>query len=434
MTESQRLPWIRQPSLPRRLSVLLGALLFTRVLFLVLVPSDVVSDDINHWIDVANALNQDSNPYRTTTYLNWPPFWMQIIHFANQVAGMFGWQLVRVLQAVLVTAEAVAVASAYLLGTRLAPSHNWLRIFVVGVVANPVALLLICQHGNFDVLVGAEVVLAIGALVLFHERGRDDVALWLWACLFVGVGILTKTVPVLLVPLLLIGVRRLDWSQRMLGAVLAGAPVTLGLSIIYVLAPHGTLNNVIHYRSSSGYYGLTGLLSLTDAPAINAAYAASFPYLLLLAFLVACYKTVRMKTAPGRTIVLAGALFLLALPTLGPGYAPQYAYWYLPLLVLSYPLFEARWRVSLWITFGVVGATYLFEYGMFASHGQFALHVLRTAEIREKARELTQPGNQTLIRIPLFAAHLWLLAQGGMLLASARKRVVHPIGSPGLTV
>ena len=48
-------------------------------------------------------------------------------------------------------------------------------------------------------------------------------------------------------------------------------------------------------------------------------------------------------SASSATVLLAG-LMLAAIPALGPGYGPQYAYWYVPPLLASYLLLDDGWR------------------------------------------------------------------------------------------
>jgi len=62
-----------------------------------------------------------------------------------------------------------------------------------------------------------------------------------------------------------------------------------------------------------------------------------------------------------RTILLAG-LVLAAIPAIGPGYAPQYAYWFMPALVASYPLFDDGWRRILLVAYGIAALTFIVDY------------------------------------------------------------------------
>jgi len=42
----------------------------------------------------------------------------------------------------------------------------------------------------------------------------------------------------------------------------------------------------------------------------------------------------------GKGVKGAAGFLLAAIPALGPGYAPQYAYWYIPPLLATYPLLD----------------------------------------------------------------------------------------------
>src|SRR6185503_9848672 len=109
------------------------------------------------------------------------------------------------------------------------------RALLVGIALNPVAIILVCQHGNSDVQVGLLVTLAVAALGA-HRRSRE-LAAWLGGCLFLGLGVLAKTVPLVLAPLLVPGARRASGTERALGAALLLGPAALGTAVILVLAP-----------------------------------------------------------------------------------------------------------------------------------------------------------------------------------------------------
>jgi len=103
------------------------------------------------------------------------------------------------------------------------------------------------------------------------------------------------------------------------------------------------------------------------------------------------------------TIVL-----LLGIVVLGPGYSPQYIGWYLPLLVLLYMLGDHAERKTLAAAFVVCTLTYCIEYALIPSHGAFLLHMTSHPVIVSISVRLTEPGMQTLIRLPLFLAYLTL--------------------------
>src|SRR6185503_8397760 len=136
---------------------------------------------------------------------------------------------------VLILFEIGVLVGTFRLLRLLAPEAKATAILVVGICVNPIAVLLICQHGNFDVLVGLWVVLFLTHLVLFQrgEEARDFLA----ACAFLGLAILTKTVPLVLIPLLVGAARRVAPRVRAQGAVLLLGPVVLGMSVLYILAP-----------------------------------------------------------------------------------------------------------------------------------------------------------------------------------------------------
>src|SRR5205085_10629743 len=98
---------------------------------------------------------------------------------------------------------------------------------------------------------------------------------------------------------------------------------------------------------------------------------------------------------------------------LGPGYGPQYAWWYIPALLAGYPLLDDGWRRILTAFYVIAAATYVVEYAFVRALGAYALAFARGSPFLERASgRLSTPGAQTIERIPLFVAFLVVLVAG----------------------
>ena len=128
---------------------------------------------------------------------------------------------------------------------------------MTNVTLNPMMVILVCQHGNSDVNVGLFVTLACTALIAY-QRPRDVVA-WLTGCLLLGLGVLAKTTPLVLAPLLVPGARLATQTGRFLGAVLFILPVSLGLGVLLALDPGPIYTYVIKYQTLPGNFGFPGV-------------------------------------------------------------------------------------------------------------------------------------------------------------------------------
>src|ERR1700744_2384429 len=171
-----------------------------RFLFMLLMPPGVRSFDTYSWESVAHTLDQGGNPYQVTKFLNWPPFWLQIIFVISKMAGAYGVPFFRVLQLVLIMAESAVIVLLIKLIREVVPGVRIRGLLILGIALNPAAIFMICQHGNFDVFVALWLLIFMLALVRY--RRSDDPGDWLCACLFLGLAILTKTVPLILIPML----------------------------------------------------------------------------------------------------------------------------------------------------------------------------------------------------------------------------------------
>jgi hypothetical protein len=258
-------------------------------------------------------------------------------------------------------------------------------------------------------------VLSIAALLRFgvSEHPVD----WLFAALALGIGILTKTIPMILVPLLMAGWKKLENRTRILGAILLVGPVALGLSVLFALVPRAILQHVIQYRSLGGVFGVSGILAATVNP--QPARMVRLALLLILGgiVLLASVQAARRGVGDPARLILLCAFLLMSIIVLGPGYGPQYVAWFLPLLILTANSFDIAWRRILMLWGSIAVVTYVLEYSLLPSHGALLFHLI-SARYLAWAGALTTPGGLTLLRLPLFLSYCLLWGKAGALLSS----------------
>jgi hypothetical protein len=409
----------------RDLLLVLGVAWIARAVF-VLAIGEAHSVDVEYWRTALATLDEGRNPYETGV-LNWPPLWLVVIKAVDAAADLVGVGFWSALRIYLVLVESAVVVTLYVtLVSSGADRAAVRRALLIGIALNPVAIILVCQHGNSDVQIGLFVTLAVAALAA-HHRSRDVVA-WLGGCLFLGLGVLAKTVPLVLAPLLAPGARRVSSGGRALGVVLFLGPAALGTAVILVLAPGAVWHNVITYRSTRGYFGLAGMVRefagfdvrFTNvtlvAVAVVAAVAIVWRVTLAVALAASGAFVVlwRTETQPGAPwLFLAAAVGLMVVVAFGPGYGPQYAYWFLPALVASYVLLDDGWRRLLRVAWLVAALTYAVEYAVVDYLGAGASRVFGsgtwTADVGDYLKE---PDHLVVYRLPLFVVYLVLIAAG----------------------
>lgn len=390
------------------LALLLGLGWAARVAFISVLPIDWQCFDLNSWHQVAEMLQAGKNPY-ASGLLNWPPLWLQIIYALTQLSQKTGVPLIALIKLFLIAVESLVIGLVYLqLCAWRNPRFAW-RLCLAGFALNPLALLLIGQHGNFDVLMCLWCVGALLALLRFHRTGQASD--WLLACFLVGLGVLTKTVPLVLLPALAFGAQRLRVAELVFGLALVILPAALGLSVLYVLTPQAIQSYVLSYRSEAGSYGISGLLHLWGLDRwqslpnrlFNLGY---FSFLGLWAWVNRTRKPTELE------LLLTSLAALLAVPTLGPGFAPQYAYWFLPLTILGWPFFSAGLKRATLLAWIVAAATYVVEYASLAVFGWFVVGNSTPPMswgLAIWSWMLEQKELQCCFRLPLFASCLaWL--------------------------
>jgi hypothetical protein len=255
------------PSKPfnlRDIIIILVVAWAARLAFMLFIPPGARSFDALGSETIVKVLEVGGNPYQATSLLNHPPLWMQLVFCLSKVAAVLGVPFFRVLQIFLILVESGVIILLFKLIQEVAPTASIRKIVIIGLALNPIAILLVCQHCNFDVLVALWLMLFMNRLLRYNRA--NDLGDWLSACLFLGLGILTKTVPLVLIPMLAGGFRQATASLRFLGSVLLFGPVTLGMSIIYVLAPDDVTTKVLAYRSGGDpCFGIPGLFHIAGA-------------------------------------------------------------------------------------------------------------------------------------------------------------------------
>lgn len=446
---------------------MLGASWIVRALFVAAI-GDAHSQDVDHWLGALAAQDEGRNPYELGV-LNWPPLWLVVIvtvDYASNLVDLAFWSGLRIY---LVLVESVLIVTLYATllsaGAERAAAR---RALLVGIALNPVAIILVCQHGNSDAQVGLLVTLTVAALAAY---GRSlDVVMWLFGCLFLGLGVLAKTAPLVLSPLLAPGARRVSRAAASLGAALFLGPAALGLAIIAVLEPNAVWDHVIAYRSTRGFFGLSGMVEefavfdvrttivslvavgvlvglwlllrarrqsvgaavllastavvvvtlwltetldrLTDLEARDR-YSTAFTVALVVAVAWLFHRLWGEKPPDAPRLFLLVAVTFMAVVAFGPGYGAQYAYWFLPALVGTYVLLDDGWRRMLQIAWVVSALTYTIEYAVVPFLGAWAVAMFGSPEwLTDFADYLATPHHWVIFRLPLFAVYLILIGAG----------------------
>ena len=349
------------------------------------------------WEEVARLLEAGENPY-TTGYLSWPPLWMQIVAGISWVAERVDISFNVALKVFL---AGVQLATAVLLYRLVARGYRRaLALTVVGFALNPAVVVLDTIHANFDVLVAFWVVLAIGFLLEYRES--SDPLAWLYACGAVGAGILTKTTPLVLIPLLVPGLvaeRRARW----MGVLLVTVPALLATSVLFVRDPDVIIERVASYSSSPGWFGFTGLLDLAGWNGAADGYESVFRVVLGATLIAAGWWCARRRLSEPDTVRLAVVLTMFV-PVLGPGFGPQYVLWFLPAAVLLWVYAGRLERSVLLVAWAVLIVDLMIEYALIRSHGG-----VFADDFPELSERLSTPGASTVLRLPLFLVLATLL-------------------------
>jgi hypothetical protein len=455
----------------RDLSIVLVVSWLARGAFVAAI-GDAHSLDVDYWRGALSAQDAGENPYETGV-LNWPPLWLVVIVALDYAANLVDVGFLTALRLYLVLVESLLVVALYFTLLSFGAERRAVRrALLVGIALNPIAIILVCQHGNSDVQVGLLVVLTVAALGTYW-RSRD-VVLWLCGCLLVGLGVLAKTAPLVIAPILAPGARLASRTARALGVALVIGPAALGVAVILALAPSAVLDHVIGYRSTRGFFGVSGmvtefgvfdlrftvvtLVALATLAAIAVLwrwsadesrsrpdrsflliagclivallwvaeafdrftsvdvreyYIRGFTYVVFGAVAWLAYRLWRSPPLKPRALFLLVAVIFMLVVAFGPGYGAHYAYWFIPALVATYVLFDHAWRRLLLVAYVVAGLTYAVEYAVVPFLGAYAVAMFGSSEwMTDVSDYLTVPHRWVIFRLPLLVVYLVVIAQG----------------------
>jgi hypothetical protein len=251
-------------------------------------------------------------------------------------------------------------------------------------------------------------------------------------------------------------------------------PAALGVAVILALAPSAVLDHVIGYRSTRGFFGVSGmvtefgvfdlrftvvtLVALATLAAIAVLwrwsadesrsrpdrsflliagclivallwvaeafdrftsvdvreyYIRGFTYVVFGAVAWLAYRLWRSPPLKPRALFLLVAVIFMLVVAFGPGYGAHYAYWFIPALVATYVLFDHAWRRLLLVAYVVAGLTYAVEYAVVPFLGAYAVAMFGSSEwMTDVSDYLTVPHRWVIFRLPLLVVYLVVIAQG----------------------
>jgi hypothetical protein len=194
---------------------------------------------------------------------------------------------------------------------------------------HPVALLVTAYHGQFDAIPVLLMLLAWFSL----QCARN----WPFSALFMGLAVLSKTWPVIFLPLLLWRFAA-GWRRRTLYILIVFLiPAAAAWAYVYLFQtnPQPMLQRALLHSGVAGYWGVSGGLALVNRHSDNALlelytlFVANGRYLLLAMALFIFWRTRRQGSLNALTTLLVGILVIT------PGMGLQWLLWLIAPAILA---------------------------------------------------------------------------------------------------
>lgn len=327
---------------PRNLIRLMGGIaLVVRLIPNALLPVGAGYDVASYEL-VADAVLEGQDVYSDPEAMNRHPYlplqmyWMAA---AKWLSGQVGVSFVRAVRTAPILADVgITVLVFCYLQKRATPQDS--VALGLGYALNPVSIFVSACHGQFDAIP----LLFLVAAILAHTRRPQLSAASL------GLGILSKSWPVLALPSLL---WRLDrWSKRATYLLIVGLVPALGVLLYATIfrAPLlGVISKAIGYDWGVGVWGYTYLLRLVGllAPALNGlfAFAQRYGRFLTLAALGVVWLFRARRESVAQSVLTVFVTFFAC----SHAFSIQYLVWLIPMAALC--------RQTLWLRRYTLAAT-----------------------------------------------------------------------------
>lgn len=333
-----------------------------RLIFILLLPTGAVSFDALYvWPHCAGLIQKGISPY-TSGLMNWPPFWMQCIYLIDHASQWLGISFLHALQLFLISIESIVIVQTKRIIEIVAPNTHADKVVLFGIALNPIAILLVCQHCNFDIIMVLWCVLFLKMFIRseasFSERD------WYAGCAFLGLAIATKTVPIILAPILASAAFYGSLTRKLLGWYLLLMPVALGISIVYCLWPNDVFKYVLSYSSQTDIFGISGILSAIGYSTSVFKYVWVSCVIGFMFFTAWTFYEEPYIPAEKFSLIILFAFLLVFQLTL----APQYFYWIIPFITIAYASTKTL-RNSIMLFLSVSALTYVMQYALLPEYG-----------------------------------------------------------------
>lgn len=412
-------------------------------ILLLSISNDQLPQDFKGWLAAIEAMGQGQNPYQATRFLNWPPFWMMALRVLSALSTATSLPLMGLFQASMFFTGLLVVLAVRELSLAITNSRSVSeRVALWGMGANPVWWLIVLFSGNFDVIVSLWQVLAVAALVTYVRQGRT--ADWLCAAMWIGLGIFTKTISFVLIPFLLIGVRSVAPRHVAVALWLVLAPAALSLGTVMAIDSASINEKVINYHSVSGWFGMTGWLSLLVSPSFAARTYPGIFFLLLLSVSMVLARVMPLLGSQlvepeagglearrassskeiGELLVYGAAFMFLLLPALGSGFGTHYLLWSWPLLAVAVGLGSRVGRLFFLLFLVVAGLTIVGMYFCNPAFGPLQLRFGAASFVAAWPGGSSGQAFETHASTPLFIVLLALLAWLGIMTTRGVQRLL----------
>lgn len=351
--ERERLPWMRERS-----GFYLLCLLFVGLLVR-LVPAYLVygSYDVGAWRQVLMHQSIGQNPYLTHK-LNWPPLWPTLLLWAGRMQSVYGVPDYFVVKIPSILCDVAIGIALYIYFHQTEPTQpenacRWASLYVL----NPVAIFTCAVHGQFDCIPALFVLLTV---LSFMQTAENTFPLG--SAVWLSLGVLSRTWPVVLLPLF-IG-RISHWSKRFAFLTIVLLPSLLSIWLLYLQVPATINQDVLHYRGDIGDWGLASAANLfPQIPSWRSLTGWVVRKLLYLGWFALYVVFWRRKPDIRKLVCLAIISYYVFTPHAGL----QHFEWVVPLAVLAQP----RWVTGYTVVATITLACYYYWWPFNGEHFDF---------------------------------------------------------------
>ncbi len=316
--------------------IVIAVSLFVRLLPMIWLPVGAGFDIVSFQL-VADAFLNGEEVYTSAAIGRHPylPFQMYFITLSMKMALTTGLPFVVLIKVVPVLADVGITAVIFKSVIQLKKSERQAFVYAFLYALNPISILTSAYHGQFD---SVAVLLLLLGWYFWQQNPRFTIS-----SIFTGFAILNKTWPIVMLPLMIIRIKR--WRDRLsysIFTLLIPVLFTMAYIVLKSADPAPMLRRALTHSGNSGFWGHSAILFLTRdfLPVASSLYDFWLANNRVIILIVGLFVMWATRHQP---VIDALVTAVLAVFSVTMGIGIQWLLWVVPFAIIADDIKWMKW-------------------------------------------------------------------------------------------